>query len=91
MFNICRANTIDFDKIETVQGWLDSISMGQYNPNFKEAGYVTLKQLVDVDDHDLVTIGVKLIGHRNKIKKNLKGLQDYLQQNSTGVSLEVHL
>lgn len=87
----CRANTIDFDQIDTVPGWLDSIHMGQYKPNFEDAGYVALKQLVKVGDSELDVIGVKLIGHRNKIKKNLKGLHDYLQQNENRVSEEVKL
>ena len=56
--------------------------MEKYSNNFTKAGYVNLKQLMDFGDEDLDKVGVTIRGHRNKIKKTVKGLKEHLTCNS---------
>ena len=69
--------TLDEDPKDTVMGdWLASIKMGDYTTMFLNAGYVSPCQLTEIGNDDLLKIGVKLIGHRNKILKAIKALSD---------------
>ena len=67
--------TINEDNRYSVIGsWLESIKMGDYVSIFTKAGYDSPQQLVGIGDDDLLKIGVRLIGHRNKILKSVKAL-----------------
>ena len=55
--------------------WLTSIKMKTYEDVFLEAGYKSESDLVKITDVDLITMGVTLIGHRNKILKNIRLLK----------------
>lgn len=56
----------------TVHDWLESIKMGQYSDMFSKAGYTHLNQVTKQDELDLNDMGIKLIGHKNKIRKSLR-------------------
>ena len=77
----------------TLGEWLESIKMQTYLPVFLAAGYQNPSQLSDLKDEDLRTMGITLIGHRNKVLKNamlLPEAQDCSQNAlSRGVSLRV--
>ena len=69
--------TLDEDPKDSIMGdWLSSIKMGDYTSVFLSAGYVNPNQLTEIGNDDLMKIGVKLIGHRNKILKAIKALSD---------------
>ena len=53
-----------------------------YKTNFNEAGLVNLGHVIDIDDNALKVIGVDVIGHRNKIKKSVKSMKDFLNENA---------
>ncbi|XP_028394334.1 ephrin type-A receptor 7-like [Dendronephthya gigantea] len=59
----------DLPNLSTIGDWLHSIKMGDYTSNFLGAGYESPCQLTGIGNDDLLKIGVKLIGHRNKILK----------------------
>ena len=54
-----------------INEWLDSIKMGKYAPNFSEAGYNRLSQIVNLTEQDLIDIGITLVGHRHKIHQSI--------------------
>lgn len=70
-----RSTATDSTDVETIQDWLNSISMGQYVANFDRAGYQTLKQVSALNEDGIKEMGVTLVGHRNKINKSIKRLQ----------------
>ncbi len=55
--------------------WLDSIKMKTYETNFVETGYKSKSEITELTDEDLITIGITLIGHRNKIMKGINSLK----------------
>lgn len=55
--------------------WLYSIKMGDYTTVFRDAGYESPYQLKGIGDEDLLKMGVRLIGHRNKILKAVRALE----------------
>ena len=62
--------------MQTIEEWLDSVKMGQYAKNFTDEGYSTPKQIFDITDQRLQELGIQLLGHRNKILKNLQTTKD---------------
>ena len=49
--------------------------MKTYETNFVEAGYKSKSEITELTDEDLITIGIPLIGHRNKIMKGINSLK----------------
>ena len=45
--------------------------MGKYAPNFTEAGYSRLSQIVNLTEQDLSDMGITLVGHRHKIYQSI--------------------
>ena len=66
--------TMKDGKNSVIGEWLHSIKMGNYTTLFLNAGYDSPQQLVGMQNEDLLKIGVRLIGHRNKILKTVKAL-----------------
>jgi ephrin-B len=65
--------TMSEDGRDSIIGeWLHSIKMGSYTSLFLSAGYENPYQLVGIQNGDLLKIGVRLIGHRNKILKTIR-------------------
>lgn len=56
--------------------------MGQYSDMFNKAGFTHLKQVATEDDLDLNDMGVKLIGHKNKIRKSLREVKKTLSRDT---------
>ena len=55
--------------------WLTTIKMGSYKAMFIEAGYKKQSDIIDLTHEDLISIGITLIGHRNKIIKGIETLR----------------
>ena len=70
----------DYDALHSVPDWLDTINMSKYADQFKGAGYEKLEHVCKITDGDLEKIGVKLIGHRNKISKSIKAMKDHYRK-----------
>ena len=70
---ITSPESINEDSTDSFIGdWLHSIKMGDYASTFLDAGYESPYQLVGIGNEELLKIGVRLIGHRNKILKAIK-------------------
>lgn len=66
----------------SIHDWLVSIKMGQYGDIFNKAGFTHLKQVATEDDLDLNDMGVKLIGHKNKIRESLREVKKTLSKDT---------
>ncbi|XP_032238020.2 ephrin type-B receptor 1 isoform X2 [Nematostella vectensis] len=74
---------IDYSEITTVEEWLGSIKMGQYTEHFKQAGYRDLQTIAESEEPDLDGLGVKLIGHKNKIRKSIREVKGKLKRETS--------
>ena len=75
---VSRSPKLEYTDVTTIQDWLESIKMGQYSDMFDKAGYKQLKQVAAEDELDLSEMGIKLIGHKNKIRKSLREVKKKL-------------
>ena len=66
--------------MQTIEEWLDSVKMGQYAKNFTVEGFSTPRQIFDITDQRLQDLGIQLLGHRNKILKNLQATKDQVMK-----------
>jgi ephrin-B len=57
-----------------VEEWLLDIKMDSYIHIFTQAGLTQLSDLAGLEDSDLQSIGVSLIGHRNKMLRTIRSL-----------------
>ncbi|XP_022241952.1 uncharacterized protein LOC106459712 isoform X1 [Limulus polyphemus] len=57
--------------ITDVSEWLDSLFLSEYKSAFLEAG-INGAKLANMDNNDLVGLGVKLVGHRLNIERAMK-------------------
>ena len=69
--------TLRFDKkpianwvISDIRDWLDSLECGGYGELF-DTEQITGKELKDMEEADLIRIGIKPLGHRKKILRSL--------------------
>ena len=79
---VSRSPKIEYSDLTTIQDWLESIKMGQYSDMFSKAGYKHLKQVATEDELDLNDMGIKLIGHKNKIRKSLREVKKTLSKDT---------
>lgn len=70
-----RSPKMEYTEKTTVHDWLESIKMGQYSAIFSKAGYTHLDEVAKQDELDLNEMGIKLIGHKNKIRKSLRDVK----------------
>jgi len=68
-------------EITSVQEWLNQINMTQYTENFVKAGYMDIEKVKSLGEDDLKGMGVRLIGHRNKMNKSIKALKNHSDDN----------
>ena len=61
--------------------------MKTYETNFVEAGYKSKSAITELTDEDLITIGIPLIGHRNKIMKGINSLKRKKVKRQTSVKI----
>lgn len=57
-----------------VSDWLDSLFLPEYKSKFSEAG-ITGAKLANMDNNDLMGLGVKQVGHRLNMERSLKRYQ----------------
>ncbi|KXJ06054.1 Ephrin type-A receptor 4, partial [Exaiptasia diaphana] len=69
----------NFHDVHTIEDWLGSINMARYATHFANAGYMDLGHVKSLEEEDLSRIGVKLIGHRNKINKSIKAMNKHFE------------
>lgn len=55
--------------------WLKYISMEKYSEAFRATGIESLNKVTMLEDKDLSEMGIKLIGHRNKMNKSIKTMK----------------
>jgi len=57
--------------------------MAQYTDKFVQAGYGNLKNLAEFEEPNLEQMGIKLIGHKNKIRKSIQEVRKKLHRESS--------
>ncbi|XP_073249604.1 ephrin type-A receptor 4-like isoform X5 [Porites lutea] len=67
---------IDAPQFESVDEWLNFINMECYLETFQAANVDSLDKVRGLRDEDLRDMGVKQIGHRNKINKSIKAIKE---------------
>jgi hypothetical protein len=72
----------NFGEVTSVEEWLDNINMAKYVNVFKNAGCSDLEHVKTLDEDDLSKMGVKLIGHRNKINKSIKAMKRHCNKSN---------
>ncbi|KAK3735399.1 hypothetical protein QZH41_013394, partial [Actinostola sp. cb2023] len=82
---------MDFNTQTTVENWLQSISMARYANLFANAGFMDLSHVKTIEEEDLPKIGVRLIGHRNKINKSIKAMNKHLENHELESEKEAFL
>lgn len=65
----------DIPDFRSVDEWLKYINMAKYSETFKAANINTLDRVTKMEENDLKAIGIKLIGHRNKMSKSIKAMK----------------
>ncbi|XP_028394325.1 ephrin type-A receptor 2-like isoform X3 [Dendronephthya gigantea] len=75
----------DINDLTPIGAWLKSIKMSRYEGAFVEAGYKSEEEITQITDADLISIGIHLIGHRNKIMKSIRSLKDEDKRESLSV------
>ena len=65
----------DIPEFRSVAEWLKYINMAKYSETFKAANINTIDRVAKMEENDLKAIGIKLIGHRNKISKSIKAMK----------------
>ena len=66
--------------------WLKYINMEKYLETFQANGVNTLNKVAQLNEGDLNEIGIKLAGHRNKMKKSIKAMNS--QRHNKGMDEE---
>ena len=66
---------VELPEFQSVNDWLLYINMEQYSEAFHTAGIENLNKVALLEDKDLSEIGIKLIGHRNKMSKSIKAMK----------------
>ncbi|XP_022238100.1 uncharacterized protein LOC106478746 isoform X2 [Limulus polyphemus] len=67
----CRRKPLQHWSITDVSDWLDSLLLSEYKSAFLEAG-INGAKLANMDNNDLVGLGVKLVSHRLNILRSMK-------------------
>ncbi|XP_062853520.1 ephrin type-A receptor 2a [Trichomycterus rosablanca] len=66
----------DGGPFRSVDEWLESIKMGQYEEAFSHAGITTIEQVLHLKTDDIRKIGVRLPGHQKRMSYSILGLQE---------------
>ena len=65
----------DMPEFESVEDWLIFLKMDSHLELFQAANVDSLERVKKLEDKDLREMGVKLIGHRNKMNKSIKSMK----------------
>jgi len=77
-----KSPKLEYTEDTKIRDWLESIKMGQYYDQFTKAGFTQLKQVATEDELDFNEMGIKLIGHKNKIRKSLREVKKTLSKDT---------
>ena len=69
------SNQSDVPEFESVDDWLIFLKMDSHLKLFQAANVDSLDKVAKLEDKDLREMGVKLIGHRNKMNKSIKSIK----------------
>ncbi|EMP35884.1 Arf-GAP with Rho-GAP domain, ANK repeat and PH domain-containing protein 2 [Chelonia mydas] len=70
------------DRNVDIKEFLANINLVQYLPYFKEAGYNTVLDCIEINNNVLQQIGISLTGHRKRILKQLEITFSKMQEKS---------
>lgn len=70
-----RSTEVNLPEFQSVDDWLKYIGMEKYWETFQANGVETLNKVTQLNEEDLKEIGIKLVGHRNKMKKSIKAMR----------------
>lgn len=71
----CRFEAKPQQEFQSVDEWLHYIKMDKYSEVFHAANINSLDKVTGLGDIELREMGIKLIGHRNKMTKSIKALK----------------
>ena len=63
-------------EFQSVDEWLRYINMEKYSEVFHGANINSLDKVTGLGDKELREMGIKLIGHRNKMSKSIKAMKE---------------
>ncbi|KAK2552685.1 Ephrin type-B receptor 2 [Acropora cervicornis] len=63
-------------EFQSVDEWLQHINMDKYSEVFLAANVNSLDKVTGLGDKELREMGIKLIGHRNKMNKSIKAMRE---------------
>ena len=62
-------------EFKSVDEWLKFINMKKYFDVFHPANVNSIDKVTELRERDLREMGIKLIGHRNKMQKSIKAIK----------------
>ena len=65
---------VNLPEFQSVDDWLKYINMEKYWETFQANGIDSLNKVAQLNGDDLSEIGIKLVGHRNKMKKSIRAM-----------------
>ena len=71
----CRFEVKRQQEFQSVDEWLQYINMDKYSEVFHAANINSLDKVTGLGDEELREMGIKLIGHRNKMNKSIKAMK----------------
>jgi len=71
----CRFEVKRQQEFQSVDEWLHYINMDKYSEVLHAANIDSLDKVTGLGDKELREMGIKLIGHRNKMTKSIKALK----------------
>lgn len=73
---------VDVPEFQSVDDWLKFINMEKYSETLQAANINNLDKVTQLEDRDLTEMGIKLIGHRNKMNKSIKAIKSQFLRTS---------
>ncbi|XP_065679663.1 ephrin type-A receptor 5 isoform X2 [Hydra vulgaris] len=70
---------LDYSVLDSIENWLEAIKMEQYTRLFTDVGLTMPKQILNLNLENLVDLGIKPIGHCNKILKAIKNTKQQIE------------
>ncbi|XP_065656520.1 ephrin type-A receptor 5 isoform X5 [Hydra vulgaris] len=70
---------LDYSVLDSIENWLEAIKMEQYTKLFTDVGLTMPKQILNLNLENLVDLGIKPIGHCNKILKAVKNTKQQIE------------
>ncbi|KAA0183398.1 hypothetical protein HAZT_HAZT009122 [Hyalella azteca] len=71
-------DSTDLTQLGSVEEWLSSLKMSRYLENFESAGLSDVQSVARLNQRDLTTLGITLVGHQKKILQSIQTLRTQL-------------